>query len=154
MADVNPIPDDYPRLNPYLCVDGAAEAIDWYVRIVGATERMRSAAPGDQIGHAELAMGDSLIMLSDPFPEGGVFAPGQYGGSPVMVSVYVDDVDAVQTAALEAGATEVRPVADQFHGDRSGQFTDPFGHRWNVASRVENVPADEMARRAAELYGE
>ena len=138
MADVNPIPDDYPRLNPYLCVDGAAEAIDWYVRIVGATERMRIASPGDQIGHAELAMGDSLIMLSDPFPEGGVFAPGHYGGRPVMVSVYVDDVDAAWSEAVASGAEAVREPFDRFWGQRHGYLRDPDGH---LIELVQNQPS-------------
>ena len=107
-------------------------------------------APGDKIGHAELQLGDSVIMLADEFPEQGVRGPKAVGGTPVMISVYVDDVDAVFARALENGATSVRDVEDQFYGDRTGQFEDPFGHRWSVATHVEDVPPDEMEKRAAE----
>lgn len=150
MADVKPIPDGYPRVIPYLCVDGAADAIGFYTEVLGATERMRMADPAGRVGHAELEIGDSLIMLSDEYPEMDVVGPKTVGGSPVTVSVYVEDVDAVFAAALAAGATETRPVENQFYGDRSGQFVDPFGHKWNVATHVEDVPPDEMEKRAAE----
>lgn len=151
MADVNPIPEGYPQLSPYLVIDGAANAIDFYREVFGATERMRM--PGDtpeRIGHAELEIGSALLMLSDEYPDMGHQNPKRLGGTPVMLSVYVDDVDAVFAKALQAGATELRPLADQFYGDRSGQFEDPFGHRWSVASHIEDVSEEEMMRRAAE----
>jgi PhnB protein len=152
MADVKPIPDGYPQVTPYLVVDGAAAAIEFYSEVFGATERMRMGGGDgpDKIGHAELQIGTGLIMLADEFPEMGALGPGTVGGSPVSISVYVDDVDAVFARALAAGATELRPVEDQFYGDRQGHFEDPFGHRWSVATRVEDVPPEEMARRAAD----
>lgn len=150
MAAVNPIPDGYPRVTPYLCVAGAAAAIDFYVSVFGATERMRMPGPDGTLGHAELQLGDAVIMLADEYPELGIRGPKSIGGTPVTISLYVEDVDAVFDAAIAAGATSLRPVADQFYGDRSGQFEDPFGHRWSVASHVEDVSAEEMSRRAAE----
>jgi PhnB protein len=148
MAKVKPIPDGYPRVTPYLCIDGASEAIEFYGRVLGATERMRMPAPGDKIGHAEIEIGDSVVMLSDEFPEMGVRSPKTIGGTPVTISVYVEDVDAVFDEAVKAGATALRAVEDQFYGDRLGQFEDPFGHRWSVATHVEDVPPEEMAARA------
>jgi PhnB protein len=153
MTSVKPIPDGYPQVVPYLCVDGADAAIKFYAAVLGATERMRMAGPDGKIGHAELELGDSLIMLADEYPDMGVRAPAAYGGTPVTISVYVADVDAVFARALEAGATALRPLENQFYGDRTGQFEDPFGHRWSVATRVEDVPPDEMARRAAAMGG-
>ena len=117
--------------------------------MLGATERTRMAQPDGRIGHAELAIGDSVIMLSDEYPEMGIMGPKRLGGTPVTLSVYVPDVDATYRRALGAGATSVRAVEDQFYGDRSGQFLDPFGHRWSVATHIEDVPPEEMARRAA-----
>jgi PhnB protein len=150
MADVKPIPDAYPQVSPYLCVDGADAAIRFYSDVFGATERMRMGGgpgdPADKVGHAELQIGDGLIMLADEFPEMGAVGPKTVGGTPVTISVYVEDF----ARALAAGATELRAVEDQFYGDRSGQFEDPFGHRWSVSTHVEDVPPDEMARRAAE----
>jgi PhnB protein len=151
MASVKPVPDGYPRVSPYLCVDGAANAITFYTRILGATERMRMGAPGGRIGHAELQIGDSVIMLSDEYPDMQVLGPKRLGGSPVTISVYVENVDRVFDAAVEAGAKVIRPVENQFYGDRSGQFEDPFGHRWNVATHVEDVSPEEMEKRAAEM---
>ncbi len=153
MADVKPVPDGYPRVTPYLCVDGAEAAIEFYSKVLGAQERMRMPAPGGKLGHAELLLGDSLVMLADEFPDMGVLGPRSIGGSPVTISVYVDDVDATFDAALEAGATSVRPVENQFYGDRTGQFEDPFGHRWSVATHIEDVPPDEMEKRMAEAMG-
>jgi PhnB protein len=144
MAKVNPIPDGYPRVTPYLSVDGASAAIDFYRTVFGATERMRMPAPGGKIGHAELQIGNSVIMLSDEYPDMGVRGPKAVGGTPVTVHVYVEDVDHVFARAVERGAKPLRPVENQFYGDRSGQFEDPFGHRWNVASHVEEVAPDEM----------
>jgi PhnB protein len=146
---VKPIPDGYPRVTPYLIVDGASDAIDFYTKVLGATERMRMPAPDDKVGHAELELGDSLIMLADPAPEVGAQAPGDVGGSPVLLHVYVEDVDAVFDLAVQAGAQVLRGVETKFYGDRSGEFEDPFGHRWSVASHVEDVSPDEMEARAA-----
>ena len=148
MSPVQPIPEGYPRLSPYLCIDGAARAIDFYVDVLGATERMRMAGPDGRIGHAELGLGNSVIMLADEYPDVGHLSPARIGGTPVTLHAYVEDVDAVFEKALSAGAKSLRPVEDQFYGDRSGQFEDPFGHRWNIATHVEDVDAEEMARRA------
>lgn len=153
MGTVKPIPDGYPVVIPYLSVDGADAAIEFYAKVLGATERLRMPAPGGRIGHAELQLGDSVIMLSDAFPEMGQRTPKELGGSPVGIAVYVEDVDAVFERAVAAGATAVRPVEDQFYGDRTGSFDDPFGHRWSVSTHVEDVSPDEMARRAAQAMG-
>jgi PhnB protein len=154
MANVKPIPDTYPQVTAYLCIDGAAEAIDFYSEVLGASQRGdRMIAPDGKIGHAELAIGDSLIMLSDEFPEEGVKSPMSLGGSPITMSVYVEDVDAVFARAVAVGGTETQPLKDQFYGDRSGQFEDPFGHRWSVATHVEDVSPEEMQRRAREAMG-
>jgi PhnB protein len=147
---VNPIPEGYPRVTPYLIVDGASDAIDFYTSVLGATERMRMDAPGGRIGHAELEIGGSVVMLADENPEMNARGPRAFGGSPVSLMVYVEDVDGVFGRALEAGAKELRPVENQFYGDRLGAFEDPFGHEWNVASHVEDVPPEEMEKRAAE----
>jgi len=153
VSDVKPVPDGYPRLTPYLSVDGASDAIAFYKDVFGAAERFRLDGPDGRVGHAELEIGNSVLMLSDEWPEGGIRAPGAYGGTPVMLSLYVDDVDATVQRAVDRGATVLRPVEDQFYGDRSGQLTDPWGHRWSVATHVEDVPPDEMARRAAAVMG-
>ena len=153
MADVKPIPEGYPRVTPYLFVEGAAAAIEFYGKIFGARERMRMPAPEGKIGHAEIEIGDSVVMLADEAPDMGALSPNTIGGSPVTLSIYVEDVDAVFEAALEAGATSVRPIENQFYGDRIGQFEDPFGHRWHVATHVEDVPPDEMEKRMAEAMG-
>lgn len=154
MTKVNPIPSDYPRVTPYLSVDGAAKAIAFYSDILGATEHVRMDGPDGKIGHAELKIGDSVVMLADSF-DGAESAPTPValGGSPVTLMVYVEDVDDVFARALKAGAKEIVPVQDQFYGDRSGQFEDPFGHRWNVASHVEDVSPEEMGRRMEAMGG-
>ena len=151
MSPVDPVPAGYPRLSPYLAVAGAAEAIEFYVKVLGATERMRLDGPDGRIGHAELELGDSLLMLSDEHPEIGVLGPRSVGGASVTLSLYVEDVDATFATALAEGARELRPIADQFYGDRSGQFEDPWGHRWSVQTNIEDVTPDEMARRAAAM---
>jgi PhnB protein len=153
MAKIDPIPSNYPRVTPYLSVDGAAKAIDFYREVFGAEERGRMPGPGGTVGHAELTIGESMIMLADPFPDMGAPTPKALGGSAVTVMVYVEDVDAVFDRAIKAGAKEISPVQDHFYGDRSGQFEDPFGHRWNVASHVEDVSPEEMERRAAQMMG-
>ena len=153
MAKVKPIPDGYPRVMPYLSITGASDAIEFYGKVLGTTERMRMAGPDGKVGHAELQLGDSVIMLADEYPDMGNRSPKSIGGSPVTLTVYVEDVDTVFDKAIKAGATSLRPVEDQFYGDRTGQFEDPFGHRWNVGSRVEDVPPDEMGKRAAEAMG-
>jgi PhnB protein len=152
MPAVDPIPAGYPRVTPYLCCRDAGAAIDFYKQVLGAVERMRM--PGDtpdSVGHAELEIGTGLVMLADEFPDHGFLSPKAVGGTPVTIHVYVDDVDAVFAKALAAGATATREVENQFYGDRSGQFEDPFGHRWNVASHVEDVSPEEMERRMADL---
>lgn len=148
-----PIPDNYSRISPYLCVDGASAAIEFYTQVLGAIERLRLASPDGKIGHAELEIGDCVIMLSDEYPEMDVRGPRSIGGSPVAISVYVENVDEVFEHALKQGATSLRPVENQFYGDRSGQFEDPFGHRWNVSSNIEQLAPEEIKRRAAELMG-
>jgi PhnB protein len=148
MANVNPIPDNYPRVSPHLSVNGAADAISFYKEILGAEERMRMPMPDGKIGHAEIEIGDSVLMIGDEM-EGGVDpSPRTVGGSPVALFVYVEDVDDVFRRALEAGANAVREPENQFYGDRIAMFDDPFGHRWNVATHTEDVAPDEMERRA------
>lgn len=148
---VNPVAEGYTAVTPYLCVRGAADAIDFYTEMFGAKERMRMPQPDGRIGHAELMIRDAVVMLSDEFTDMGVLSPQSLGGSPVILNVYVDDVDAVVERAVAAGATLDRPVEDRFYGDRSGQIVDPWGHRWSIATHVEDVPPDEMQRRAEEF---
>jgi PhnB protein len=150
---VKPIPDGYPRVSAYLVIDGASDALDFYKDVFGASERMRMGDPSGKVGHAELAIGDSVVMLADEYPEMDAVGPKTVGGTPVTMSVYVEDVDATFDRAVKAGAKALRPVENQFYGDRSGQFLDPFGHKWSVASHIEDVPPDEMAKRAAEAMG-
>jgi PhnB protein len=143
-----PIPEGYHALTTYLAVDDAAGAIDYYTRAFGAKELGRMDAPGGKIGHAELQIGDSRLMLSDPFPQSSTRPPKELGGTTASVFLYVEDVDAVVERALDAGATLTMEVADQFWGDRFGTVTDPFGHVWSVATHIEDVPPEEMAERA------
>ena len=143
-----PIPEGYHTATPYLVIDGAAEAIDYYKNAFGAKERMRMEAPGNRIGHAEIEIGDSLVMLSDAFPQSTTKAPTELGGTTAGVFLYVEDVDAVVKKAVDGGATVTMEVADQFWGDRFGSITDPFGHSWSIATHVEDVPPEEMAERA------
>lgn len=152
-AKVKPIPVGYQSLTPYLIIDGAAKALDFYTRVFGARERMRMPSPGGKVGHAEISIGDSLIMLADEHPEMGARGPRSFGGSPVSLVLYVADVDATVKTAVAAGARLVRPVEDKFYGDRSGTIEDPFGHQWHVSTHVEDVPPDEMERRAAAAMG-
>jgi PhnB protein len=154
MAEVKPIPDGYPSVIPALAVNGAAAAIDFYVGVFGFNVRMRMDMPDGKIGHAELEMGNSLVMLADEFPDIGFLGPRSIGGTPVNINIYVADVDSTFARALSAGATTLRPVENQFYGDRSGQLEDPFGHRWTVSTHVEDVPEDELARRAREVMSQ
>ena len=151
MAKVKPIPDGYHSMTPYLIVDGAAKAIDFYTKIFGATEKMRMPGPGGKVGHAELNLGDTMIMLADEHPEMDARGPRAFGGSAVSLMVYVPDVDATVEKATAAGAKVVRKVENQFYGDRMGTIDDPFGHRWHVATHVEDVSPEEMAKRAAAM---
>jgi PhnB protein len=153
MTAVKPIPDGHPQVIPYLTVDGASRAIEFYSKVFGAKERVRMPGPDGKVGHAEIEIGDSVVMLADAFPEMGGRTPRDLGGTPVTLMVYVQDVDAVFARALSAGASEERKVENQFYGDRAGQFADPFGYKWFVATHVEDVPPDEMARRAAAALG-
>jgi PhnB protein len=149
---VKPIPSDYGQVTPILVVRNAAKAIDFYKRVFGATESMRIADPNGKVGHADLLIGKSHLMLSDEYPEMDAQGPEFFGGSPVAIHVYVEDVDGVATRAVLEGAKLVKPVEDQFYGDRSGKITDPFGHTWWIASRKENLTQEEMKKRAAEMY--
>jgi PhnB protein len=147
---VKPIPEGYHSVTPYLVVDDAKAAIDFYTRAFGATEKFRMPM-GDRIGHAEIIIGDSHIMLADEFPDMGHLGPKSRGGTTVSLLLYVEDVDSAFSKALDAGATEARPVENQFWGDRMGTLTDPFGHQWSLATHVEEVPPDEMQRRMEEF---
>jgi PhnB protein len=142
-----PIPEGYHSVTPYLIIKGATEAIDFYKKAFGATELFRMPAPEGKIGHAEIKIGDSPIMLADEFPEMGYKSPQSLGGSPVSLMIYVADVDTVFKQAIAAGGKEQRPVKDQFYGDRSGTLEDPFGHVWHVATHKEDVSPEEMERR-------
>jgi PhnB protein len=144
------IPAGYHSATPYLIINGAAKAIDFYKNAFGATEVLRMAQPDGKIGHAEIKIGDSHIMLADEVPQMGYKSPKSLGGSPVSILLYLDDVDKVFNRAVAAGATSNRPVADQFYGDRMGTLTDPFGHVWSLATHVEDIPPEEMTRRASE----
>ena len=143
------IPKGYEGPTAYLIVDGAAAAIEFYKKAFGAKEVGRFQGPGGKVGHADILIGEGHVMLADSSPEMGAKAPGAYGGSPVSLCVYVDDVDAVVAKAVAAGAKLTRPVADQFYGDRTGGVTDPFGHVWYVMTHVEDVSDEEMRKRMA-----
>lgn len=152
---VNPIPDNYPRICVGLSVDGAADAIAFYEKVLGAVARGdRMVDPQGRIGHSELEVGDSLLMVTDEYPEIDYVGPKKIGGTPVNLMIYVEDVDKTFAAAIEAGATEVREVRDQFYGDRSGTFEDPWGHRWTVGSHIEDVDPAQMEERMSEAMSE
>jgi PhnB protein len=147
MGSVKPIPDGYHNVTPYLFVRGAASAIDFYKTAFGATETVRMPGPDGRIMHAEVKIGDSIVMLADENPSTGVMSPQTIGGYSVGLHVYVENVDAVVQKAVENGAKTLRPIKDQFYGDRSGSLLDPFGHMWSVATHVEDVSPDEMRKR-------
>jgi PhnB protein len=149
MSNVKPIPKGYNSVIPYLYIKGAAKAIEFYKSAFGATEFVRMPEPNGQIMHAELKIGDSMIMLSDEHPQMGALSPQSVGGTPVTLHLYVANVDAVTQKAVDAGAKLDRPVKDQFYGDRTGSLTDPFGHKWYVATHVEDVSPEELKKRAA-----
>jgi PhnB protein len=150
----SPIPDSYRRVTPCLTVHGAAKALEFYAAVFGATERMRFPGPDGTIRHAEVQIGDSVVMIEDEDPQRRTKAPPSGGlpGFPAFLFIYVQDVDTVVARAVELGATLYRPAQDQFYGDRDGYIIDPFGHGWAIASHVEDVPREEMARRMAELH--
>ena len=150
---VKAIPDGYHSVTPYIIVDGAARAIEFYKQAFGATEVFRMDGTDGRVGHAEIKVGDSHIMLADEHPEMGARSPQSLGGSPVSLMLYVEDVDATVGRAVEAGAKLKRPVADQFYGDRTGGIEDPFGHAWYVATHIEDVPHEELQKRAAAHQG-
>ena len=145
---VKPVPEGYHTATPYLIIKGAAAALEFYKNAFGATELLRMPKPDGRIGHAEIKIGDSIIMLADEFPEIGARSPDFYGGSPITIMLYVADVDAVFNRAVAAGAKVERLVANQFYGDRTGGIIDPFGHKWYLATHVEDVPPEELVRRA------
>lgn len=145
-----PIPEGYSSITPYLTIKGAAKAIEYYKKAFGATERGVLTLPNGLIGHAEVRIGDSLIMLADEFPGMDCTGPEKLGGTPVTLHLYVDNVDKVVEQAVNAGGTLKRAVKDQFYGDRTGGVTDPFGHEWYIATRVEDLSSEEVERRSAE----
>ena len=148
---VNPVPDGYHHITPYLVIQGAAAAIDFYKKVFGATELFRMAQPDGRVGHAELKIGDSVFMLADEFPEMQVVGPKTLGNTPVGLHVYVEDADATFNHALSLGSRIKKPMADQFYGDRSGTIEDPFGHKWTIATHQEDVSPEEMKRRMAAI---
>jgi PhnB protein len=144
---VKPIPEGYHSVTPYLIIRGAAEGIEFYKKAFGAIELFRFPAPDGKIGHAEIKIGDSPIMIADEYPDMGYQGPQALGGSPVSLMIYVEDVDTVFNRAVEAGATVKEALADKFYGDRIGTVVDPFGHRWHVSTHKEDVSAEEMQER-------
>jgi PhnB protein len=148
---VKPIPEGYSSITPYLTVDGGRQAIDFYKRAFAATERGVMAAPDGRVAHAELQIGDSVVMLSDSFPEFAARTPEELGGTTVAIHLYVEDVDSVVRTAADAGATITMEPEDQFWGDRLGRVTDPFGHMWLIATHVEDLAPQEIERRGREV---
>ena len=151
-SKVKPIPDGHHTVAPYLAIKNAVSALEFYKKAFGATETYKLIIPDGRLGHAEIRLGDSLIMLSDEFPEFGGKAPEALGGSPVSIHLYVEDVDAFVKRAVAEGARVLKPVADQFYGDRSGQLEDPYGHLWWVATHKEDVAPEEMQKRVRALF--
>lgn len=153
MSDVSPVPEGYPSISPGLAVDGAAEAVEFYKNVFGATERMRMPGPDGTLMHCELVVGNSVLMLGDPAPDIGFRDPKSVGGTPVNLYVYVPDADTAFEAAIAAGATQITTPETQFYGDRTGSFIDPWGHQWTVATHVEDIEPEEMQRRMDQMSG-
>jgi PhnB protein len=148
---VKPIPDGYHAVTPYLCINGAVAALEFYKKAYGAKEIMRMPAPEGKIGHAEITIGGSRIMLADEYPDIGFRSPRSIGGTPVHIYLYVEDVDSQVKQAVASGAKILKQVADQFYGDRSGSLEDPFGHVWHISTRKEDLSLEEVQKRAAEF---
>ena len=148
-----PIPDGYHTATPYLIIGGAGDAIEFYKKAFGATELFRFRTPDGKIGHAEIKIGDSPIMLADEYPEMGYKGPQSLGGSPVSIMIYVEDVDTIFNQAVAAGATVKEAVTDKFYGDRLGTVADPFGHVWHISTHKEDVSMEEMQKRAQAAHG-
>ena len=146
-----PVPVGYHTVTPYLIVSGAAQALDFYKRALGAIEQMRMPGPEGNVMHAEIKIGDSVIMLADEFPEMGARSPQALGGTPVGICLYVPDVDSLFNQSIQAGGKVERPLQNQFYGDRSGTFIDPFGHKWTIATHIEDVSPEEIGRRMAAM---
>ncbi len=151
---VQPIPEGYHTVTPYLIVDDGAAAIEFYKKAFGASEVMRLPGPGGKVMHAEIKIGDSIIMMADEFPDMDVRGPKSFGGSPVSICLYVEDVDSRFQQAIDAGAKEKRPLVDQFYGDRSGTLEDPFGHSWTISTHIEDLTAEEIETRMAEAMSQ
>jgi PhnB protein len=149
-----PVPEGYHTITPYLAVEDASAAIDFYERALGAKERVRMDGPGGSVMHAELEIGDSLIMLSDPFPQASTKPPKELGGTSVSIFAYVEDIDSVYKQAIDAGASSLMEPDDMFWGDRFGSVQDPFGHSWTIATHVEDVPPEEMEKRSEEFMAQ
>jgi PhnB protein len=148
---VSPVPSGYHSVTPYLIVNDATRALTWYTHALGAREVMRLAAPSGRIGHAEIDIGGSRVMLADEHPDIGAHGPGAYGGSPISIHLYATDVDGMMKKAAAAGATVKSPAEDKFYGDRLGSLLDPFGHTWHIATHIEDVSLDEIERRMAAM---
>ncbi|HRY30506.1 MAG TPA: VOC family protein [Elusimicrobiota bacterium] len=153
MSNIKPVPEGYHTLTPYLTIKDAAQAIEFYKKAFGAKELYRLSDPGGRIGHAELQIGDSRLMLSDEFPEMEGRGPRTLGGTPVMLHLYVEDSDELVRRAASAGARVLSPVEDQFYGDRGGKVQDPYGHIWYISTHKEDLSAEEIDRRAREKFG-
>lgn len=151
---VNPIPEGYHTVTPYLIVNGAAKALEWYAQAFNATELMRLPGPEGTVMHCEFKVGDSPIMMADGCEQMGMQGPAAYGGSPISICLYVEDVDALFKQAIDAGAEELRPVMDQFYGDRMGTLKDPFGHTWSIGTHKEDLSPEEVDKRFQEMMAQ
>ena len=151
MKPVNPIPEGYHSITPYLIVKDGVSMLEFYKRAFGAAELFRVSGPGGKIGHAEMQIGNSRLMLADEHPEMGAVSPPSLGGSPCYIVLYVEDCDTIFNAAVAAGAEVVHPLANKFYGDRSATIKDPSGHQWTISTHIEDVTPEEMDRRMAEM---
>jgi PhnB protein len=154
MAKVKPVPDGYHSITPYLFIKGAADAIDYYKNVFGAKERMRMPGPNGRVMHAELEIGDSIVMLADENLEIGAKSPKTLGGTSSTLHVYFDNVDNIAEKAVKTGATLVRPLKDEFYGDRAASIVDPFGHMWSIATHIEDVSPEEMKKRMSKAMAQ